>query len=90
MGDKDQLLFRFETQQRADFWYRETLRKLESEVVSYDNQRCKIEFEDSAFYFRSKNRIQPGMRFDAEYDEIAICIILDDKERYLLKEDIDA
>lgn len=83
MEDKEQLLIRFETQRHADFWYRETLRKLESEVVSCDDHKCKIEFEDSIFYFRSKTRIQPGMKFDAEYDETAIYIILDDKERYL-------
>lgn len=86
---KETYLFVFSSQLQANYWMLQTSVKLHTEILFRDRYKHRIEFSDSIYYFKSENEL-PRLKcihFDHVYPSAAIYIILDDPERFRIKED---
>lgn len=86
---KETYLFVFSSQIQANYWMLQTSVKLHAEILFRDRYRHRIEFSDSTYYFKSENELPrlKNIYFDYTYPSEAIYIILDDPERFRIKED---
>lgn len=55
--ERDVYLFLFDTQQKADYWMLQTAGKFHTDLIKLNRARSRLEFEDSIYYFISKNRV---------------------------------
>lgn len=65
---KKKVLFRFETQKRADSWIQRVSDMFESQIEDIDMVDKSVEFSDAIYYFWDTTR-DDGIEFDTEYNE---------------------
>lgn len=84
---KEKFLIVFNNSKQADYWMRQFVYKFQNELTKVDRFKHTVEFDDSIFYFYGqlfvdRLKLDRTIKPDFVYNQEAICIMLDDVERY--------
>ena len=84
-GEKEVYIFRFESSRQAEYWMKQVQDKFHDSIIDFQKFQGRIEFEDSTYYFWSKNRVSKILEHATVYGPEDVYIILDDPHRKRLE-----